>query len=339
MISTEELNQIDSQKMFEIYDKWYELARRYYHSEFEQIDFKNIDHVVFAGMGGSGTIGDIFSSILSKTNIHVSVIKGYLLPKTVDSDTLVVTTSVSGNTDETITVLKTAYQKNFKTISFASGGEIEKFCNKNNLEFRKIPTHHSPRASLVPYLYSILNTLNSLLPIEKNEIEESITRLENTQKQISSNNLTENNTAITLANTITKIPLIYYPLGLQSTAIRFKNSLQENAKIHAIVENVIEACHNGIVSWEKPSDVFPILLQGTDDHLKTKERWNVLKQYFIEKNIDFKEIHSVEGNILTKIINLIYFLDYTSIYRAILSKTDPTPVESIDYIKRYLGNN
>ena len=53
----------------------------------------------------------------------------------------------------------------------------------------------------------------------------------------------------------------------------------------------------------------------------------------MKNNIDFKEIHSVSGNILTKAISLIYMLDYASIYRAILSKTDPSPVSSIDYIK------
>ena len=110
-------------------------------------------------------------------------------------------------------------------------------------------------------------------------------------------------------------------------------SLQENAKTHVMVEDVIEACHNGIVSWEKPSVVRPILLRGKDDYIKTKERFDIIKEFFMKNDIDFKEIHSVSGNILTKVMSLIYMLDYVSIYRAILSKTDPSPVSSIDYIK------
>jgi glucose/mannose-6-phosphate isomerase len=339
VISKEVMKKIDSQNMFKIYDTWDELAKKYYERGFEQIDFKNIDHIVFAGMGGSGTIGDIFSSILSKDNIHVSVIKGYQLPKTVDVDTLVVTTSVSGNTDETVNILKNAHKENFKTISFSSGGEIEKYCNKNNLEFRNIPLHHSPRASLIPYLYSILNIMNTLLPIKNSEVLESISKLKIMKKQISSANLSKNNKALLLAEELSGIPLIYYPHGLQSTAIRFKNSLQENTKIHAITEDVIESCHNGVVAWERSSNVMPILLQGDSDHIKTQERWNVFKKYFNEQKIDYKEVYSVSGNILTKITNLIYFLDYTSIYRAILSKIDPTPVKSINYIKENLLKN
>ena len=78
----------------------------------------------------------------------------------------------------------------------------------------------------------------------------------------------------------------------------------------------------------------PILIQGADDYIKTKERWKVLKEYFKENNISFYEINSIEGSILTKIINLIYFLDYTTLYFSVLSKVDPSPVKSIDYIKK-----
>ena len=140
--------------------------------------------------------------------------------------------------------------------------------------------------------------------------------------------------SLKLAMWLDGIPMIYYPWGLQTSAVRFKNSLQENNKMHAIAEDVVEACHNGIVAWEKENNVTPILIEGVDDHIKTKERWNVLKVYFQENKINFYELISTEGSILTKIINLIYILDYSSIYLAILSNTDPSPVNSIDYIKK-----
>ena len=130
--------------------------------------------------------------------------------------------------------------------------------------------------------------------------------------------------------------MIYYPLGLQAAAIRFKNSLQENAKLHAITENVIEACHNGIVAWERPSNIKPILIEGYDDYVKTKERWTILKEYFDSKNIDYKEVTSIRGSILSKLINLIYLLDFSSIYYAILLKIDPTPIDSINFVKSRL---
>jgi len=332
------LEKYDSQKMYKIYDKWPDIARKSFEADQESIDFENIDHIVFVGMGGSGAIGDLFSSILSKSDIHISLIKGYLLPKTVDKNTLVIVTSVSGNTDESLTVLNSAKKIDCNLIAFSSGGKMKQFCKDNQIIFREIPILHSPRTSLINFTYTILKILNSILPIEKKEIMESFEQLEIVRKQIGSDNLSDSNPAINLAKWISEIPNIYYPHGLESAAIRFKSSLQENSKTHVILEDVIEACHNGIVAWEKSSKIQPILLQGQDDYIKTKERFSIIKDFFTKNNIDFKEINSVSGNILTKIICLIYILDYTSIYKAVLSKVDPSPVSSIDYIKSRLSN-
>ena len=101
-----DIHRYDSKKMYETYEKWPEIAQENYNKDLPKIQFKNIDHIVFAGVGGSGTIGDVISSILSKNDIHVNVVKGYLLPKTVDSNTLIVTTSVSGNSKEALTILR-----------------------------------------------------------------------------------------------------------------------------------------------------------------------------------------------------------------------------------------
>ena len=331
-----DIRRYDSEKMYEAYDYWPKLAKEHYEKDFSKLDVTDIDHIVFAGMGGSGTIGDIISSILSKTDIHVNVVKGYLLPKTVDSNTLVVATSISGNTDEVVSIVKNSKKSKAKFISFSSGGNLEKISIENNIKHVKISQSHSPRASLPSFLYSILNVLENVIPIKKNDIVESISKLEKTQKLISSSNLNEKNPSLSLANWIKNIPIIYYPSGLHAAAIRFKNSLQENAKVHAISEDVIEACHNGIVAWENKTSVQPILIQGHDDYIKTKERWKIFKEFLQSRQIDFKEVNSDEGNILSKIMYLIYLLDYSTIYHAIESKIDPTPVKSIEFIKKRL---
>jgi len=181
-----------------------------------------------------------------------------------------------------------------------------------------------------------LKILEPNLPIQSSDINESISHLESIKEKISSSNLNEDNPSLNIARWLQGIPLIYYPWGLQSAAIRFKNSLQENAKMHAITEDIIEACHNGIVSWERPSEIRPILLQGIDDYIKTKERWEILKEYFKMNNIEYREVFSVSGSILSKLISLIYLLDYSSIYAAILSKINPSPIRSIDFVKERL---
>ena len=384
------LDKIDKQKMYKVYDKWPEIAKKSFELQKDTENFENIEHIVFGGMGGSRAIGDMFESILSKTKIHVNVVKGYVLPETVNSNTLVIIVSVSGNTIETISLLKSAKKIGTKIIAFSSGGKIQEYCIKNNIKHILVPKFHSPRATFPSFLYTMLKVLYKTLKIKEDNIRDSIKKLEILQKKINSLNLTEsnaslnlaksiklipiiyypfglqsasirfknslqenakmhaacedisssnlsdNNPALKLASSITKIPLIYYPWGLHASAIRFKNSLQENSKMHAIMEDVIEASHNGIVSWEKKSDVMPILIRGSEDHIKTKERYEILKEFFIKKKIKYEEVISGEGNILSKLITLIYLLDYATIYKAVIDNIDPSPVNAIDFIKNEL---
>ena len=335
----DDLNKIDGKRMFETYDKWPNIAKSVFESEIERLDIKEIDHIVFAGMGGSGSIGDVIGAILSKKDIHVTNVKGYLLPKTVDENTLVIATSVSGNSIEVLEILKNVKKMSTKVVGFSSGGKMENLCLKNNIYYQKIPMIHSPRASFPKFLFSILNILEEVIPINQNEINESILGLEETRKNISTDNLNENNKSLDLAKFVTDLPYIYYPAGLKSAAIRFKNSLQENTKTHALTEDVIESCHNGIVGWSMKSESNPIFIQGYNDHIKTIERWSILKQFFEDKKIQYKIVKSNEGGILSKIVNLIYLLDYTTIYSSVLRNIDPTPVEPIDYIKNKLDKN
>ena len=188
MLTLEKLKEIDKYAMFKIYEKWPEIAKESYQKEVSKLDIKDIDHIVFAGMGGSGTISDIFSSILSKTNIHVSIVKGYLLPKTVDKNTLVICTSVSGNTKETLSILENYKNSQAKFVSFSSGGMMEEFCKKNTIKHYKIEKIHSPRASFLSFLYSTLNVLEEIIPINKSEIKESIDFLNQTKNKIDSKN-------------------------------------------------------------------------------------------------------------------------------------------------------
>jgi len=337
MLDFNTLQKVDSKKMFKVYDDWPKIAKESYFLDADTIEYQKCSHIVFAGMGGSGALGDIFAAILSKTDTHVTVVKGYHLPKTVTKNSVVVITSISGNTVETISMLENAIKLNAKIIAFSDGGKIQELCTKRNIPHRKITKYHSPRASFPSFLFSMLHVLKPILPINKNDVLESIEKLEEVAKKINSENISDNNPAIKIAKWMNGIPIIYYPWGLEPVAIRFKNSLQENSKMQAVIENVIESCHNGIVTWDKKNDFQAICIKGKDDFEKTKERWIILNDLFQKRGVDFIEIYSEEGNILTKIICLIYILDYATIYLAVKSNTDPTPVDAIDFVKKNLA--
>ena len=345
MIDRDIIKRVDTQNMHATYDIWPQIARRAYEMQSEppaSYD-ENIDHIVFAGMGGSGAIGDLFAAVLSKTDMHVTVTKGYEIPNTINSNTLVIATSVSGNTLETISMLDAAATRTkAHTMAVSTGGRIVEVCRNRGIRHVKTDKNHSPRASFVGVMFSMLKILEEILPLHKGDVEEAIGRLEQMHAKISSQNINApDNVAQNIAERIGTIPLIYYPFGLQAAAIRFKNDLQENAKMHAIVEDVLESCHNGIVAWENPlgggeRDVSPVMITGSDDHPKTKQRWQILKEYFMSQGITYEEMHSGSGGILAKLVGLIYWADYASIYRAIINGTDPTPIKSIEFVKERL---
>ena len=142
MIDKASLEKFDSQGMHKVYDIWPKIAKESYFSELSQIEYEKCSHIVFAGMGGSGAIGDIFAAILSKTSTHVTVVKGYHLPKTVTSDSVVVISSISGNTIETISMLENAIQLKSKIIVFSDGGKIKEICKENNIPHKNIKKYH-----------------------------------------------------------------------------------------------------------------------------------------------------------------------------------------------------
>lgn len=337
MLDIDTLNKYDKNGMYKVYDRWPEIARESFDMDCEPIHFDDIDHVIFAGMGGSGSVCDAFSSILSRSKIRVDVTKGYHLPNTIDTKTLVVVVSASGNTLETLTVLQDAKKTAAKVMAFSSGGKMEEYCKKHNVVYGKLSLYNSPRASFPIYLYSMIKVLYPVFSLPINEIQDSLNDLKMMAKRISSSNLGITNPALEVAEWIKGIPIIYYPWGLRAAAIRFKNSFQENVKSHAMAEDILEACHNGIVSWENRSNVNPILLRGIDDYEKTKQVWSIVKDYFTINGIEYKEIISVSGGILSKIICYIYLLDYCTIYKSIISGIDPTPVRSIDFVKKRIN--
>ncbi len=327
------MERLDPSGMHKVYDRWPDIARDAYDSEMPPADFDDVDHIVFSGMGGSGTVGDLFSAVLSRTDVHVTVVKGYLLPKTVDDRTLVVCTSVSGDTAETLAVAAEASRLGCRMIGFASGGRLEQFCRENSVEFRRIREFLNPRSSFPSYVYSMIRALDPILPMGGGDVKESLRKLSGLGGTIGSAHVGPDNPSYALARWMRGIPLIYYPWGLQAAATRFKNSVQENMKSHAMTEDVLEASHNGIVSWENRSRVVPVIISGEDDHAKTGERWGILREFFAQRGIDFMEVSSGGGNILSKIVGLIYRLDYATIYGAVLRGTDPCPVSPIDFVK------
>jgi len=315
----------------------------------ESISLKNqytgIRNVVVAGMGGSAIGGDVVR-LLAKNELDVPMVvsRNYTLPNWVDSNTLVICSSYSGNTEETLNAFEQARDKGSQIVGISTGGTLTARMNNLELDVVAIPAGFQPRAALALSFVPMLYLLKKIELIGF----ETIDHLNNAVSLIKSNRdsygeESNDNPTYALARRIFKsIPVIYAETDATATlAVRWKGQLSENSKMLAYHNELPEMNHNEIVGWENNSDLIKrisvIWLKDEKDHPRTAFRQEST-QDIIGNLAGNHEIVTVDGNsIVERYLNMIHFGDWVSYWCAILHQTDPTPVKKIDRLKGILS--
>jgi len=347
ILNEKRINNIDKSGLFSQYEKWPIYAKEAINISPNIPQKREIKNIIFIGMGGSATSGDIIQNWLrDELPVPFEVLKDYKLPGYVDNKTLVIGASISGETRETISAcIEAKTKKDASVVSISAGGVLMKISEKYNIPHTKVELALTPRASL---LYALLPAINLLEEIgiigsTKNEFADIMNLLNMRNNQIKKNIVFENNIAKQIASDILELdtPLtIYSGQTLSAPGYRFKASLNENSKIRAQHILLPELCHNEIQSWGRNKDnkITSIFLRDDDESLEQKERFESLSQILIKMDIKPLEIYTEGETKLGRIIDLIYLLDYVSLYLAILKDIDPTPTPNIDEIKKLLKN-
>jgi len=203
--------------------------------------------ILFCGMGGSGIVGDMVAALAyGRLRRPVIVVKDRTPPSWVNDDTLVVAVSYSGNTGETLECVEKAYRHTGRILLVSSGGRMQELAFEKNLPLIKITPNLLPRAALAELLYAVVGYLRSIgLELASScEVEESIDILRKGIGEDAAKSIAE-----LLYN---KLPVVASTFTLQALAVRWKNELNENAKIPAKVELIPEWGHNDVVGWEEP---------------------------------------------------------------------------------------
>lgn len=307
-------------------------------------EYKNI---VCTGMGGSAIGADIIRSyIAEEARIPLLVNRNYTLPNFVGSDSLVIASSYSGNTEETISAYKDAGAKGAKIIVITSGGQLQDMAGRDGNPVVVIPKGFAPRCALG---YSSLTLLILLTKIgiikEKSaEIDEMIGLLEWLRDEKVGHAVSrKKNPAKYIADTLhLKFPVIYASQEhLDAVVTRWRGEMSENAKTLSSGHLFPEMNHNEIVGWEFPKksleDFAAVILRDAGDHPRNARRIDVTEK-ILEKN-KFKVIEVVSSGkgLLARIFSLVYIGDFVSFYLSILNGIDPTPVERINYLKKELA--
>jgi glucose/mannose-6-phosphate isomerase len=299
--------------------------------------------IIFCGMGGSAIGAEIISSYLrDRLKVPVYINRDYTLPGFVDRQCLVILTSYSGNTEETLSAYRQAQERQSKIIVLSSGGQLTDLAKKDGHPCFLIPTGFPPRAALGFLCFPVLTILSrlGLIDDQQRQVEETAAVLEKMQRDsLGCQVKTESNPAKRLAGQLWGNFCVIYASGahLGAVASRWRGELAENSKTLASVHVLPEMNHNEIVGWQYPHKVLKnfiaIFLKDKDDHPQVKKRIEISKEILLREAVGLQEFSSVGEGLLARTFSLIYLGDYTSFYLAILNDEDPTPVKRIDYLK------
>jgi glucose/mannose-6-phosphate isomerase len=310
---------------------------------------KKINKIVLTGLGGSAIAGDLLRSYLSdEIKVPIIVNRDYFLPKFVDDKTLLVVSSYSGNTEETISAYKDGVKKRANIFCITSNGEIEKMALKKKHPVIKIPSGYPPRAALgysfFPLL--VLFTKLGLIKSKKREINETIKLIEQ-KSRIYSNPEHEENIAYKIAlRVVGSLPFIYASGKFDAVAMRWACQIEENAKMLAHFNVFPEMNHNEIVGWsgevggnfkEIMSKISVIILRDDGEYERVKYRIEITDELMRPYAGEVLNIFSEGKSLLARIFSQIYLGDWVSFYLAILNNVDPTPVKPIEYLKSELA--
>ena len=313
-----------------------------------EVPFKKgaIKNIIITGLGGSGIGGDLLRiSSVNQLSIPLYINRGYHLPGFAGEESLVFVVSYSGNTEETISTLQGAIKAGCQIVIISSNGLLEKVAQEKSFPLLRIPKGYPPRTALGYLFFPIRKSIEKLgyIPEQKGAEEETISLLQDLARQYSLEQPLSSNPAKQLAQRLfNKIPVVYGTLdNTDIVAYRWKCQFNENAKAYAAYHVFPELNHNEIVGWERADAIAKqfvvIIFRDKGDPARIKQRIDITARMLSDKVDQVIQLDSQGDSLLSRIFSLIYLGDYVSYYLAILREIDPTPVQSINYLKSELS--
>ena len=307
-------------------------------------DYARVDKVVILGMGGSAIGGELVRSLaVSEAKLPLLICRDYNLPAFVDADTLVIASSYSGMTEETLSSFEQALETEAKKLVITSGGKLKTMAEKQNVPVFSFDYKAQPRAALPFMFIPILCFLQKLGLIgnKSSDVAETTRVLQALSSKIDEGVLLSQNPAKQLASKLYgRLPVIYGAGIISGVARRWKTQLNENSKAWAFYEAFPELNHNSVVGYQFPRELAAklavVLLRSALLSKRIQLRYQVTCQLLEQAKVDYQIVDGHGTSSLSQIMSLVLFGDYTSYYLAILYKIDPSPVKAIDFLKEKL---
>ena len=336
------IHERDAQDALGIVEKQYQQLQYSFGVDLSKLEASKISNIVVGGMGGSALAGQIISS-WPKLKLPFEVVKNYDLPEYVNESTLFIASSYSGNTEETLSALKQAQEKNAQIAIIASGGELRRIAEHNDYPVFVLPSGYQPRMAVFFNLSALLELLSKLYDLtgEISELHKAADWLGEQGKDLLPDVPTVSNQAKQLAQDIVGSSIVIYsgPV-LAPAAYKWKININENAKNVAWTNTLPEFNHNEFLGWtshpiEKPYKIVDLI--SNFDNKQVNKRFEISQRLLSGKRPHPYTIEARGESILTQLLWTIQLGDFTSLYLALLNGLNPTPVELIEKFKASLN--
>lgn len=301
--------------------------------------------VAVLGMGGSAIGGDLVRGIWSdRLAVPVEVVRGYDLPAWVGSESLVIASSKSGATEETVSALSAALERRCPVAVLTTGGPMKGVAERAGLPLATFPSAGTPRSS-VGYSMGLLAGMLErvgVLDLDGDEIAGAVAAAREMATRCEPGVPTQDNPAKQLAwSLVDRLPIIEAGSFLGPVARRWKAQLNENSKTTAAFEELPEATHNTVVGYEHPESLrdrlFVVFLESSLDHPRNGQRASLSRDVLDTGQISHEVVTAVGESRLAHALSMIVMGDYVSVYLAFTYAVDPSPVAVIDHIKEQLA--
>lgn len=301
---------------------------------------KNTIHNVYiAGLGGSGIGGNFAAEfIFEDCKVPVFSGKGYDIPAFVDKNTLVVVSSYSGNTEETISAFYQLLETGAKLVVLSSGGKLMELAKEHGLDYISVPGDWpSPRACLGYSMVQQLFILHYCGLIDDSfiaEIQASADLLDREDQDVRTR-------ARQIAGLLHgKTPVIYIADRMEAVAVRLRQQINENSKMLCWHHVIPEMNHNELVGWrDQRKDLAVLMFRNRTDHPRVQMRMAINKEIITEYTDSWIEVYSKGSSFIQRSIYLVYLGDWISFYLADLRNMDSIEVKVIDFLKGELGRH
>ena len=306
----------------------------------------------FFGLGGSAIGADLLRSYAQHSNgsehLNISVHRSYHSPGWMDSDTNVICSSYSGETEETLSAFDEIRKKTMRVMCITTGGSLGKRAVTYGMPIVNIPPGYQPRCALAYSFFPMLTIMGRYGAIDSKGvrlmnkgIREILAHTDEMRDLYAGS--TAQNPALQIAKKLLgNVPVIYSASDrLDAVNLRWRGQIQENAKNLAFGSLLPEMNHNEINGWQFPKaktkGFSPILMRDVDDHKRTQLRFDALQDLIKANAGDIQVVEGKGATLLGRMFSLIYLGDWVSWHLAILNTVDPSPVPVIQQLKARLA--